>query len=193
MSPLRSPRSRIVERCDGGRDALAEEQPAPPDAPRGQVASPGELVDGRPRDPKQFGHLGRRENIGSGQRPHDGCPHPYVKREWMRRWPRAHVGRRWWWASLAAALPSGRANAARMRRSWWESWGEFLTEENWPFDGVPVSRDAFTGARAAIRAQLRAFLPDDIEHPVAAWHDDLPVIYVCGLGPRAVAGFRREP
>jgi hypothetical protein len=64
----RSPSRRIVERCDGRGEALAYEDPAAPDAPRGKVATPCKLVDGRARDAEQLGHLARRQDVGACER-----------------------------------------------------------------------------------------------------------------------------
>lgn len=46
-----SPRGRVVERDERGFDALANEQPSPPHAPRGQQPAPREVVDRRARQP----------------------------------------------------------------------------------------------------------------------------------------------
>lgn len=45
MAVLRTPCTRIVERCDGRGETVAEEQPAPADPAGGEVSAACEVVD----------------------------------------------------------------------------------------------------------------------------------------------------
>jgi hypothetical protein len=73
------PSGRIVERRDRRGEPIAQEQPAPPDAPRGQIAATCELVHGGARDAEQIGHLPGRQDICACQ--------------WARGW-RSHLPKR---------------------------------------------------------------------------------------------------
>ncbi len=57
------PGGRIIERRNRRGEPITQEQPAPPDPPRGQVAATCELVHGGARDAEQVGHLPGRHDI----------------------------------------------------------------------------------------------------------------------------------
>ena len=90
----RLPGVRIIERHDRRGEPITQEQPAPPDPPRGQIAAPCELVHRGPRDAEQVGHLPRRQDIRACQRalgwrshlPKRG-PEPPKRTPGSRLWP----------------------------------------------------------------------------------------------------------
>jgi hypothetical protein len=69
------PGARIVERRDGRGEPVAQEEPAPSDPPRGQIAATCELVHGGARDAEQVGHLPGRHDVCAGQRARDWRSH----------------------------------------------------------------------------------------------------------------------
>jgi hypothetical protein len=62
------PGGRIIERRNRRGEPITEEQPAPPDPPRWQIAATCELIDGGARDAEQVGHLPGRHDICACQR-----------------------------------------------------------------------------------------------------------------------------
>jgi hypothetical protein len=62
------PGGGIIERRDRRCEPVAEEQPAPSDPPRGEIAATCELVDGRARDAEQLGDLPGRHDVCACQR-----------------------------------------------------------------------------------------------------------------------------